>query len=703
MKRPKKLPKIFRKPLSKAQLHKKVLKKIYIESEREFLNSKLELDQAGNYFIDPDKLEKADFKRLRSLAKSIKKNRGLIVGWKAAILVLILAVILGFNLLLKDRLIEQAAEKYLQQVFKAKVDLQGPQVRLLAGTVSFDRLIIADARQPMRNLSEIGASTVSIDTGRLLSRKLIINEISCREIQFHTARETSGALEAAELDTAVSGPDDSGAEAEKEPGAVAQMGALGLEIGTESAQNLIDSYKASLESPTLIETTTNRYRESRQSWEARAESVDDKVEAVRNRSEQVLETDVSSIDSIGKAKDYLEQLQSLKKSVQSARDEAESTYDEFQSDTRYISRSREAIETAIEKDVEFLEEAVGSFSTDSLKIIAETAKPILREKFGTIFDYGERIASTHSQLKSTSTQKKSKFEDGNRRGTMVRFPMRKYPKFLLKHFEVSAGQESSSNFSEFIVRNITGDQEVLGEPTTVIFSTAPETRRLSSNLTIDSRESSDHLLQGTTTLELFPLEMAEGLDKISINSLNAQTDTDIEVFMQPDLSGRGKALVKLYEMDISFQQADSELDRAIQTVLGGIETTELSLDFEFSDGNISSISVESELDTLLSARVADYARQRAEEAAAQMEDALYEYIDEELSTNEALSEDLRSVGQDLRNDIQAAESLEQLVEKEQQKVEAEIRKIQDEVTDQVKDQAGDALEDLGNELDLPGF
>lgn len=690
----KKLPKLFRKPLSSTQLQKKVLKKIYVKSEREFLNSKLERNQAGNYFLDPDKFDKAELKRLRSLAKSIKKNKGVLVGWKAGLLLLILLVILGFNLFLKDRIFEKTAERYLEQVFKAEVDLQEPQIKLFSGSVSFERLIIADAQQPLRNLAEIGASRLSIDTGRLLARKFIINELTCSEIRFHTERRRSGALESTEPEKKQPAASQAG-----NSGGLAEMGALGLQIGSESAQSLVESYKSSLQSPELIESVNQRYRESRQRWEARSATVDNRIQSVRTRSENVLGTDIDSIDSVSKARSYLEELQGLKVSVRSARREAEAAYEEFEHDTEYISRSRESIETAIDSDVEFLEEAVGSFTSDSLKVVTETAKPILRARFGSLFDYGERISRTHRQLKATSTQKKSKFEDGRRRGTLVHFPMREYPGFLLEHFEVSTGAAHDTGFSEFIVQNITGEQEVVGKPTSVSFSTAAEVQRVTSDLLIDSRADSEYLLQGTTDLELFPVEIAEGMGSISTESLKAQSDTELQVFIKPDLSGKGQANVSLYDMSFSFQNPSSEFERAVQDILGGVKSTDLNIDFEFSDGNISAISVESELDSLLSERISDYTRQRADEAAAQMETALYEYVDEELNSNEALSEDLRGLGRELRNDIQSAENLEQLLEQEQQRVEAEIRKIQN----KVKDRAGDALQDLGGDLDLPGF
>src|SRR6056297_1212156 len=192
------LPKLFRKPISPKKFNHRIARRIHVQSELDYLNSKLTQDGQGNYLIDIDKLGKDDLKRLTRLSKAIKRNKGLIVGWKAAFLVVILAGTLGFNYFLKNKFIKTGVESYLQGIFRAQVELESPDLSLLAGTLSFEHLSIADADQPMKNLVEIGRSTLSIDVGRLLSKKLIINEAPSREIQFETSRSTSGELPASE-------------------------------------------------------------------------------------------------------------------------------------------------------------------------------------------------------------------------------------------------------------------------------------------------------------------------------------------------------------------------------------------------------------------------------------------------------------------------------------------------------------------------
>lgn len=698
----KRVPKVFRKPISPKKFTNQIARRIHVQSELDFLNSKLTQDSQGNYILDTARLGKDDLKKLTRLSKAIKKNKGVIVGWKAAILLVILAGTLGFNYFLKNRLIKTGVETYLQGIFQAQVKLESPDLSLLAGTLSFQHLSIADADQPMQNLIEIGRSTLSIDVGRLLSKKLIINEASSREIQFETPRSTSGALPASERENTEDEQSDT-AHGESSSGAAAdaleQAESLGKEIGRGSAETLIQSYQDSLQSPDLIEEVNVRYRESSQKWEKRIQTVQSQIDSVETRTERVLATDVNSIDSIEKAGDYLSSLKSLKGTAASTRETAEATYSAFQEDAQALRESRGSIEEAISEDIEFLESAVGSFTADTLQVVADTAKPILRSKFDTLFEYSARISRTFSLLKSKSSQKQSKFADQGRKGTTVRFPLKDYPAFLLKSFELSSGTTATGDVQGLKIRDLTADQDTWGRPTYVELSSDTVGGGMNTKLIIDAREHVESLLSGDVTLNRVPIYLSEGLSSLSIKSLAADSRNQIELSVQPDLSGRGNAFIELSNLEFTFSEDADIIGDALQNILSGIETTEIEVEFEFSNGQINSLQVSSELDRMLSQRVADYAEQQAQVAAAKMEAALYDYLEEELATNSMLSEEISQEGRRIVEEIKAADNIEQLIEAKQERIETR----QNEIEQRLKDEAGEAVKKMGDKLNIPSF
>ena len=233
---------------------------------------------------------------------------------------------------------------------------------------------------------------------------------------------------------------------------------------------------------------------------------------------------------------------------------------------------------------------------------------------------------------------------------------------------------------------------------------------MNTQLTIDAREQSDALLTGGIILNKVPISLSEGLSSLSINSFAADSHNQIEIYVQPDLSGQGKAFIELSKLEFTFSEDVHVIGEALRTILNDIETTTFEVDFEFSDGQINSLQVASELDQVLSQRVANYAEEQARIAAAKMEAAMYDYLEEELAINSMLSEKLNQEGRRFVEEIKTAENLEQLIEKKQNQIKNRQYKIKQRLTDEVdkqtdalKDQAGEKVKELGENLNIPSF
>jgi len=695
-----KVPKLFKKPLSEKKLNRKILRRIHVESERKFLNSKLE-KREGDLFYLPEELSKEDLKHLRKIAKAVKKNRGVLVGWKAAIILVLILGISGFNFFLKNRLFETAAENALENIFNGAADMEEPRLSLLQGTVTFSHLTLADEDRPMRNLIELGDTVLSLDMPRVLSRRIIINEVSCKEIQFGTERAISGAL-----------PDRDPEEGSEEPGkssgnAVEEVKTLSLEIGRQSAENLIDQYRESLRSPELIESVREQYTDMNERWVQRIEQSDSRMETLEAQSQDVLSTDISSIDTVTEIESYLGKLDTLQSSIRDTRSFLDQTYSEYQADTASIRDTRGAIDTAIEEDIDFLKDAVGSFRSDAAGMISSTARPILREKLGKIYIYGEKVLKIYNRLQNGSEKKQSRFADKGRRGTTVSFPYRDYPSFLIKKFEISSGASKSSDFTELLISDITGDQETWGKPATATFSGSPPvggTRTpLRSELSIDTRDSAEFFMESNTDIAELPVQISEGLNTLSIASMQAVSDNSIQLSLKPDLSGEGSANILLSGMEITYSDTESIVGNALSQILRDIDSAVIEADFGFADGTLTDLKVRSDLDQLLGERLGEYAREQADQAAEEAEKLFYDYIEDELAANESLNREISRQGSELIDDIRATESLETAIEERKEALKAKAQAEVEQKAKELKDQAKDKLEDIGKDLKLPGF
>ena len=702
--RKQRIPKIFRTPITADTLEKKILRRIFADSEKKFLTSCLRKDKQGRFLLRPE-LTKEELKRLKKLSISIKKNRGLLVSWKAGILAAVLIITAGFNYFLKNSLLEHAAERALQTVFRAAADMEGTELSLLKGRIGFSHLTIADEDQPMFNLIELGKTNLFFDTPRLLSRRIVLDEIACREIRFHTPRTESGALPHIADSEKQEG---SGSEAD---GAISGVKNMGLEIGRESAERLLRDYRDSLQAPELIESIQDRSVSIQTRWNERTDQTETEIEDLDTRTRELMEEDISSIDTVQEIDAYLKKVDTLRTAIRDTRQSFNKTYDEYQDDSRYLRDSRESVESAVEEDLRFLKTAAGTFGSDAAGVISAAARPVLRDHLGSLYTYGERIIRIYKRLSGASEEKEGRFTGKRRAGTNVTFPYREYPAFLIKSFEASAGSQGTGNFSIVRINDLTGDQETWGKPSTAFFSTNqpfsqpnPEPNsELSSDLMIDTRSTSRDMMNSKTRLSGLPVEISEGLDILSVRSLRADSDNIFELNLQPDLSGTGKADINLSNILIDYSDTESVIGGALSGILSDVETLKINAAFTFENGTLQDLDLTSTIDGLLNERIGEYTREQAEKSAREIETAFYDYIGEELETNDALSEEISLQGKELLENIRAAENLEKALDERREALREKAEKEVEQQTQDLKEKAKEGLENIGKDLKLPGF
>lgn len=119
-----------------------------------------------------------------------------VLRWKAIVPlgVLLLLLVVAWILFL-DRAVERSIEVVGADLTGAKVDVASADVSLGAGRVSISGLQAANPNSPMRNLLEAEEIVADVRVGAMLRKKVIVEQVSVRGVQFGTQRTTSGALE----------------------------------------------------------------------------------------------------------------------------------------------------------------------------------------------------------------------------------------------------------------------------------------------------------------------------------------------------------------------------------------------------------------------------------------------------------------------------------------------------------------------------
>ncbi len=97
--------------------------------------------------------------------------------------------------LLADTLVRHAIERTGSSIVGAKVELDAVDLRPSQGAVHLTHLQVANPEAPMRNLLEADQISVDLLLEPLLTKKVVVQNLSVTGVRFDTPRKTSGALE----------------------------------------------------------------------------------------------------------------------------------------------------------------------------------------------------------------------------------------------------------------------------------------------------------------------------------------------------------------------------------------------------------------------------------------------------------------------------------------------------------------------------
>ncbi|MBO4546929.1 MAG: hypothetical protein J5700_05045, partial [Treponema sp.] len=195
----KKLPGILKKVYRADKIEKALYKKIYISSDLALVKSLFEdnPDKPGTVRVPLDKMIlKSDFKRLKAIAKDVKKNKGSFklipfIATAAFVAAVVLAVII-----FKNPLAKKGMTMGMQKVFGARTDIARVNVEILKATVTVNGLQQANANEPMKNLFEIEKTEIKFNLTEALRGKFDAQNIEVTGLKIGTDRTYSGALPA---------------------------------------------------------------------------------------------------------------------------------------------------------------------------------------------------------------------------------------------------------------------------------------------------------------------------------------------------------------------------------------------------------------------------------------------------------------------------------------------------------------------------
>jgi uncharacterized protein (TIGR03545 family) len=669
-----KTPKLFRKKF-KLKKWKKLLKQIHIPSDRKMVEELFEL-QNDRMVIQED-ISKEILKKLKPLAKSIKKNKGMVTKWKGLILLVLAGSILIFTFFFKNMLIEKGLEMSLEKIFQADVDVITPRFSLFKGEFSIQGLTVQDKDSPGKNLFETGPTSLSINIPELTRNRFRIETMILEDFQMNSSRESDFM-------------EETPAESEGSKSMVDLSGLTDMtDDPTGQIKALIEEQKGNLKTLNFIDGAENDLDEFTAKWETEFKNSREEIEEFTSKYSNIRQQSLPSITNLEEGKDLITEYEGYYDEIQNKRDEIAALQKKFQQEKENLLNYKSEIEGLIQEDLAYLEGLLVLPGRNEMKdFVSDKIKEILMQRFQGYYDKAMKIMPYYEQYKENQKENApAKVETKRLAGRTVLFPSPDSPKFLIETIDLSGGDDYSGYFS----MNITGiSSEPENWPDPVRLSSQWDSDSLDMSLQgfIDLKENAQELFHFTFDSPDNPISWIEGIPELAVESTHAQLSYLGSSYPLPEEKG----IVVSLDMDFSeieIQKGDQDtiiakvLDETIQEIQEFIVTAELHI----TEKGIQSIDVKSDLDNILKSRLGDLLKDLPQQGVEELETVLRDMISENLLASDKVNETLENLNIDSLEQLNSLDDLKNQIKAVEDQAKGQTEALLKEYEDQARAEA----------------
>lgn len=513
----KKLPGIFRKSYTEKAFNKKILKKLYVESDKELIKSLFtEKKLVGKKKIEKISIkkdlvfQKKDLVQLKELAKEIRKNKGRVkfvpLIAVAGFITALVLVVMTFKNPIAKKLIKAGCES----VFGAKTDIKSVNVELLGISIKVNGIAIGNKNSEnyMKNLFEADLITIDMNFTQALRGKAIINDVSVTGMKFGTDRKTSCYLPSAEKEKK-SFKDSAFMKsvANRSNQAIDELkNQATMTLGGSSADEIVENIQSKLQTPIVAKKVQEDVQNLVTKWQQKPTELKSKIDDFSTNVKEFQELDLEVLKSNPmKLKEYLEKINSTIKKGNELKSDFESVAKEVKTDADSTKTMATDVANAVKADKKLAEDMVGNISNsvkDSKKIFTHALDAVGYDMLGKYYPYAqqginyalEMKNSSDSQSKKPKKEKEEKKTIQRLKGTTFWYS-KEFPGLWIKNVSASGYTENdgSKGFSGAI-KNITSDQNLINKPTTLEAKFDVKEVNHSGNVIIDVRKSATDLI-----------------------------------------------------------------------------------------------------------------------------------------------------------------------------------------------------------------
>jgi uncharacterized protein (TIGR03545 family) len=690
------IPKRFRKELPQRKFEKRILGRVHLPKERQFLDSVFETTGEGTRRI-PESLSEEDRAHLAKLAKDIKANRGSVRRVRIAALGIIVGGVVVFNLFFLDAFLEHAAERGLEVVFAARSEVDELDFSPLAGELTIAGVSVGDRRRPMRNLFELEALTASVNPVELLKGNVAIREASVATIRTGTARTTSAALPGAAGTDGDSGPEG--------PSVVdrAQDAAKGTFDGIGSLADpaaLVEQELSNLESPALVEDIRAEYETFTDRWTERVGAIESTSEETVALAARVRDIDPAGLDTPQEIADALVLVREASQQVDSVLTDARELAGETREEYRAVESTLSRVQESLQRDFQYIGSRFSLDSVDVSGFVSGLAEEFLVRLLGEIYGTAQRGLDIAERLRQQTDDADAGDGISRAPGRVVTFPAVVYPRFLLQRAALGVEPGNLDVRLDGELTSVSSNPALVAEPTRLFLEGARGGTSLAAQSELSYENGRvDEIL---TTVSGTGLSFSSSeIPRLGALRSNYEFQTTLQL-----AAGGGatsQTTVELADLELDRQETDNLVVMAVQDVVAGLGTVDVDAEFTISEGSVRLDRLSTSADDAIRQGVASTLNARRDEYVARARAELEGRIEEELAELEPLRERAAGIRTEAERIRDALASRDRIIEEKRAELEERSRALAAEQRERVEDEARDRLEDATEDLDLDGL
>ena len=478
-----KLPKIFRKKYNPKSLKRKLLSRIYIEDDREFVRGLFEEKERILRIPDDRTFEKEEIKRLKDMAGQIKSQKGRVhIIWITTLVILIATMVTLVNIY-KNPLVKRGLQYALENIFWAKADIDYVNLKIFDSSLVIKGVAVANKDKPMENLFEVGNISVDFNLVELLKKKFVMDLAQCTGITYGTPRKTSGALPESVLKAKKEKQRkrDEAFEKKKEELLTALAARAQEEItdiiGFYDPETFLKESINSLQTPAMKDEIVDDMTTIYKDWKDEIEATQEQVKEFGKEVKKYTKMDLTKIDTPQELNDLLMQINETKKKAEAFEKRAEDISDHFVRDTKTVQGLADKFQSSVKHDSDYIQNRIKSIKVpnidDGKRIISSCFDTFFATLLGKWYPYikdGIDMAKDFQQSGKTlpklpEKQKKQKKLVVRLKGRDVTY-RKDLPSFLIREIRLGGNSPDKKFSIEGTVFNICNDADLLDKPIT---------------------------------------------------------------------------------------------------------------------------------------------------------------------------------------------------------------------------------------------